>query len=229
MSGLSTTFRPVRLTSFACLALMVAATVVACSSSATTPPAAAASTASPAAIVSQAPVAIPGADAASASPSEVTSPSSAASPSPTAYTGRYGSGATPTPAATPRPTPKATPRPTPKPTPKPVSVVVKTRSTGVGTVLVGPNGMTLYTLKSDPTNGSGCTGDCAANWPPFLVKTGTTIKGGSGVSGTFGSFARSGKRQVTYEGGALYTFIGDSYAGDTNGQGIDGVWFVAKP
>ena len=28
---------------------------------------------------------------------------------------------------------------------------------------------------------------------------------------------------------ALYTFIGDSYAGDTNGQGIDGVWFVAKP
>ena len=49
------------------------------------------------------------------------------------------------------------------------------------------------------------------------------------MSGTFGSFARSGKRQVTYKGRALYYFAGDSYAGDTNGQGINNVWFVAKP
>ena len=94
---------------------------------------------------------------------------------------------------------------------------------------MGRTGSRLYTLKSDPTNGSGCTGDCAANWPPFLVNTGTTIKGASGVSGRRPSFARSGKRQVTYKGRALYYFAGDSYAGDTNGQGINNVWFVAKP
>jgi predicted lipoprotein with Yx(FWY)xxD motif len=230
MSGLSPTSHPARLTGVASFALVITAALVACSTAATTPPSVAPATASPAAIASGAPTASPGVEAASGSPSPAASPSAAASPSPTSGGGRYGTGgATPTPAPTPRSTPKPTSRPTPTPAPKPVSIVVKTRSTGVGTVLVGPNGLTLYTLKSDPTNGSGCTGDCAANWPPFLVKTGTTIKGGSGVSGTFASFARSGKRQVTYKGRALYYFAGDSYAGDTNGQGINHVWYVATP
>ena len=45
------------------------------------------------------------------------------------------------------------------------------------------------------------------------MKIGTTIKGGSGVSGTFATFARSGKLQVRYKGRALYYFAGDGYAG----------------
>ena len=222
MPGPSAIRRPARLTGLAGLAVVVAAALVACSSSATTPPAATQSTAGPAAIVSEAPATSPSLEAASASPSAVASPAAAASPSATSGPGRYGGGgATPTPA----PTPKTTP----KPPPKPVSIVVKTGSTGLGKVLVGPNGLTLYTLKSDPTNGSGCTGDCAANWPPFLVKAGTTVKGGSGTSGTFGTFARSGKRQVTYKGRALYYYAGDAYVGDTNGDAIGHVWYVAKP
>ena len=35
--------------------------------------------------------------------------------------------------------------------------------------------------------------------------------------------------QVTYNGHLLYTYAGDSKPGDTNGEGIDGVWFVATP
>ncbi len=106
---------------------------------------------------------------------------------------------------------------------------MKSRSTSLGKVLVGPNGRTLYTLSTDPTNGSGCSGGCASNWPPLTVAAGTAISGGSGVDGKFGSFARGGRRQVTYKGRALYYYVGDSAPGQTNGDGAGGVWYVATP
>ena len=98
-----------------------------------------------------------------------------------------------------------------------------------GRVLTGPNGLTLYTLSSDPTNRSTCHGDCAAAWPPFTVKSGSVVAGGSGVTGKFATItSSSGVRQVTYRGRPLYYYSGDSSAGDANGQGIGMVWYVAK-
>src|SRR6266581_1853625 len=35
--------------------------------------------------------------------------------------------------------------------------------------------------------------------------------------------------QVEYNGHPLYTFSGDSAPGQTNGEGITGMWFVATP
>ena len=35
-----------------------------------------------------------------------------------------------------------------------------------------------------------------------------------------------GSTQVTYNGHPLYTYSGDSAAGQANGQGIGGVWFA---
>jgi predicted lipoprotein with Yx(FWY)xxD motif len=212
--------RPIGLVGVAVVAL---AFVVACSSATTAPSVAAPATSSPVAVASQSPAASPSVDVASPS-------ADAASPSPSKAPGRYYAGdPTPTPKPTAGSTPKPTPKPTPGPTSKPASIVVKSRSTSLGTVLVGPNGMTLYTRKSDPANGSTCSGGCADSWPPFLVKTGTVVSGGSGVAGRFATFSRSGKRQVTYKGRALYYFVGDAYVGDTNGQGLGGVWYVAKP
>ena len=211
--------RSARPIGFAGLAVVALALLLACTSAAS-PSVAPPDTSSPVAVVSQSP--------AGASPSaDVASPSvGAPSASPSTAPGRYYTGdATPTP----KPTAGATPKPTPKPTPQPASLVVKSRSTSLGKVLVGPNGMTLYTRKSDPTNGSTCTGGCADSWPPFLVKTGTVVSGGSGIAGKFATFSRSGKRQVTYKGRALYYFAGDAYVGDTNGKGLGGVWYVATP
>lgn len=209
-------------------ALVLIAILVACSSAATNAPAPTQAAASPVAILSAAPAtASPSPEAASPSTPAASSPSVAASPTATAYTGRYGGGATPTPA--PKATPSATPKTSPKPTPKPVSIVVKTRATGIGTVLVGPNGRTLYTRMGDPTNGSGCNGSCATNWPPLLVQQGAVVKGGSGVSGKFTTFARSGKRQVAYNGDALYYYAGDTGAGQTNGDGLGYIWYAAQP
>ena len=35
------------------------------------------------------------------------------------------------------------------------------------------------------------------------------MRGGFGVGGSFGTFARGSRRQVTYKGRALYYFAGD--------------------
>jgi predicted lipoprotein with Yx(FWY)xxD motif len=210
--------RPARLPGFAGLAVVALAFLVACTSATTTPSGVGPATSSPAAIASL--------DAASPSPASASPSSAGASASPSKGPGRYGGG-DPTP--TPKPTSEPTPKPSPKPSPKPASLVVKSRSTSLGKVLVGPNGRTLYTLSSDPNSRSGCSGSCATNWPPLMVASGTVISGGPGVTGKFGSFARSGRRQVTYRGRALYYYKGDSAPGQTNGDGAGGVWYVATP
>ena len=109
-------------------------------------------------------------------------------------------------------------------------VAVNAASGAVGPYLTGPNGMTLYTLKTDSAGTSTCSGTCAQNWPPLTVASGAAFQPGSGVTGTLASFARSdGSQQVTYNGAPLYYFGGDKAAGDTNGQGVGGKWYVAAP
>jgi predicted lipoprotein with Yx(FWY)xxD motif len=115
----------------------------------------------------------------------------------------------------------------------PASLALTSRSTGtLGSFLVGPNGMTLYTLSSDTSTGGTCTGGCLANWPPLLVAPGGTVSGPSGATGTFATVVRAdtGQTQVTYDGRPLFYFAHDTVPGDTNGQGIkafEGTWLVA--
>ena len=40
--------------------------------------------------------------------------------------------------------------------------------------------------------------------------------------------ARHGKLQVTYNGHPLYSYASDSKAGQTNGEGSDGTWYVVS-
>jgi predicted lipoprotein with Yx(FWY)xxD motif len=112
----------------------------------------------------------------------------------------------------------------------PTLTIVSTNAT-VGDYLAGADGKTLYTFSPDSApNTSTCTGDCAANWPAFVLKPGETAVAGAGVTGTIATFARDdGTTQVSYNGKPLYYFAGDKAAGDTTGQGIGGKWFAAKP
>ena len=103
-----------------------------------------------------------------------------------------------------------------------------TNSPTLGAYLTGQNGMTLYVLTKDTPDTSTCSGACASNWPPLVVASGATITGPTGAMGTFATITRSdGTVQVTYNHMPLYYYAGDSTAGDTTGQGTNGVWFVA--
>ena len=94
-------------------------------------------------------------------------------------------------------------------------------SANFGTVLTGPNGMTLYTHAGDSATSSTCTGQCATAWPP-LATTGQP-SAGAGVTGQLGTLTRSdGSTQVTYGGLPLYYWQGDAKAGDVTGNGVNG-------
>ena len=107
---------------------------------------------------------------------------------------------------------------------------VKVASGSMGSFLTGEDGRTLYTFAVDKPNTSNCADTCAQNWPPFTIATGDSLKAGDGVTGTLTTFARAdGTMQVAYDGAPLYYFKNDTKAGDTNGQGVSGKWFVASP
>ena len=107
---------------------------------------------------------------------------------------------------------------------------VKVATGAPGRFLTGEDGKTLYTFKNDTAGKSTCTADCATAWPPFTVESKDQLKAGSGVTGALDVIARDdGTMQVTYKGAPLYYYSGDKKAGDTNGQGLLGKWFVANP
>ena len=99
---------------------------------------------------------------------------------------------------------------------------------GVGTVLVNDAGFTLYHLKTETPGKIVCTGSCVGVWPPVLLPAGVmAAHAGTGLPGTLGTIHRpDGGTQVTYNGFPLYTYSGDTAAGQANGQGIQGVWFA---
>jgi predicted lipoprotein with Yx(FWY)xxD motif len=99
----------------------------------------------------------------------------------------------------------------------------------LGTYLVDGNGMTLYTFTKDVFAGSSvCYGPCAEAWPPVTVAEGQAVTVGEGVDGVVGSITRTdGTMQVTYDGRPLYLWVSDTQPGDTTGQGVGNVWFVA--
>jgi predicted lipoprotein with Yx(FWY)xxD motif len=111
----------------------------------------------------------------------------------------------------------------------PETVVVS--SGDVGDYLVANlGGKTLYTFANDTEGVSNCSGDCAEAWPPFTVGENVQLVGGAGAEGELGTIARDdGEIQVTYNGMPLYFYAEDAASGDTNGQGVGDVWFVAAP
>ena len=106
---------------------------------------------------------------------------------------------------------------------------VKTASKAdLGAYLVDARGMTLYYLTRDTADKSSASAIVIALWPVFYV---ANIAVPPDVNASdFGTITRDdGKMQTTYKGWPLYYYIRDLKAGDTNGQGIGGIWFVVNP
>jgi predicted lipoprotein with Yx(FWY)xxD motif len=112
------------------------------------------------------------------------------------------------------------------------SATVNVANSGLGNILVDSKGRTLYLFQKDTGTTSTCSGACATAWPP-LRASGKPTAGSGAKASLLGTTPRSdGKPQVTYNGHPLYGYQGDSKAGDTNGQAVDGFgapWYVLSP
>ena len=110
--------------------------------------------------------------------------------------------------------------------------VITTHAGSAGAFLTNGSGRTVYLWAKDGMNMSACSGACAAAWPP-VPATGTLTATGGAKASDLGTITRSdGTKQVTYDGHPLYYFVGDSAAGQTNGQASDNFgaqwWLVAS-
>jgi predicted lipoprotein with Yx(FWY)xxD motif len=111
------------------------------------------------------------------------------------------------------------------------SVTVKTRKIhGLGTVLVNSKGRTLYVFMKDKHRHVTCTGSCATFWPPLKKGSHKLTAGGTAKAKLLGSDKDpAGGRVVTYNHWPLYTYTGDSAAGQATGQALNlsgGKWYV---
>ncbi|MCX7794097.1 MAG: hypothetical protein N2257_06815 [Thermodesulfovibrionales bacterium] len=99
---------------------------------------------------------------------------------------------------------------------------------GLGKYLTDAEGKTLYWFKKDAPGKSTCTGPCLERWPLYYRESIVPPKGLKAED--FGTITREdGKKQTTFRGYPLYYFFNDKKAGDTNGQGVNNVWFVINP
>jgi len=99
----------------------------------------------------------------------------------------------------------------------------KSSESKMETHLTDANGMSLYTFDKDTTNTSNCNGACATLWPPLLVKEGEE------KPASYTRITRNdGSLQWALNGKPLYTWVRDTKPGDITGDGVKGVWHLAK-
>jgi predicted lipoprotein with Yx(FWY)xxD motif len=107
-------------------------------------------------------------------------------------------------------------------------IITLQTSNTLGDILVDGNGKTLYVFTKDVSGQSLCTGGCLSDWPIYYA---SDIQPGAGINlSDFSTITRSdGAQQTTYKGWPLYYYAGDDAVGETNGEAVGSVWFVAKP
>lgn len=127
-------------------------------------------------------------------------------------------------------------------------VVVRASASRYGPVLVTGSGLALYgfsgdafpfSVKNPPQFQIDCTAlntspsglPCTTPWPPLLA-TGRLVAGPGVRRAGLGTVTRDGVKQVTYFGQPLYTFVGDTTAGQVNGENVaafKGVFWLVSP
>jgi predicted lipoprotein with Yx(FWY)xxD motif len=106
--------------------------------------------------------------------------------------------------------------------------VQTTNNADLGSILTDADGHTLYLFEQDQGTTTACTTGCSSTWPALTADGKPTA--GDGVDASLLGTAKQadGMVQVTYNGHLVYRYSGDAAAGDTNGEGISGVWFVVS-
>jgi predicted lipoprotein with Yx(FWY)xxD motif len=114
----------------------------------------------------------------------------------------------------------------PAPTGASADAVKTAANPRLGTLLVDARGMTLYRLTGEGDGKFICdSAFCEKHWPPLSASATS-----SAISGLGKVKRPDGMEQLTYRGGPLYTFTGDTAPGQVNGQGTveGGRWIAVK-
>lgn len=99
----------------------------------------------------------------------------------------------------------------------------------LGHQLTDARGTTLYVFSRDQPGVSNCADDCAVRWPPAIVASDAVPTFPLALPGSLGTTSRAdGTLQLTYDGRPLYGSANDASPGDTTGQAVGGVWWVAN-
>lgn len=103
------------------------------------------------------------------------------------------------------------------------SAPVQQRVTNLGEVFTDDEGMTLYTFNKDKPGISNCNDGCAIKWPPLLAKDDAQ------EGGRFSIITRAdNSKQWALDGRPLYRWINDNAPGDTTGEEVKSLWYVAQ-
>jgi predicted lipoprotein with Yx(FWY)xxD motif len=99
----------------------------------------------------------------------------------------------------------------------------------LGQLLADANGRTLYGFTKDADGSPTCVDGCANAWPPVVVDESLDLSS-LPASASFSIVDRpDGSKQLKAGKWPLYYFSGDTAAGEANGQGSGGIWFVVAP
>jgi predicted lipoprotein with Yx(FWY)xxD motif len=96
-----------------------------------------------------------------------------------------------------------------------------------GEFLVDGGGFALYAFTSDTEGTPTCEGDCLTAWP--LVPGGTAVSPDLDAALFTEVPHPTGVSQMKAGEWPLYRYIDDTAAGQTNGQGVGGVWWLVAP
>jgi predicted lipoprotein with Yx(FWY)xxD motif len=104
--------------------------------------------------------------------------------------------------------------------------------TSLGTILTTSSGFTLYEFTRDRVGENSCVKQhgCAQAWPALETSGKPTAGAGIKASSLSSIHISGGARQVTYDGRALYTYVGDS-RGSTSYVGVSafgGTWYAVN-
>jgi predicted lipoprotein with Yx(FWY)xxD motif len=93
-------------------------------------------------------------------------------------------------------------------------------------VLTNTQGWTLYYRTSDAPPSTVCSAGCASAWPPLVISGSSSPTSAASLPGKLTIVADANGNQIEYNGHPLYTYSGDTGPGQTNGEGVGGVWHV---
>ena len=109
------------------------------------------------------------------------------------------------------------------PTTSSTGSVIKTATATVNgasvTLLTNAQGMTLYYRTSDAPPSTVCSGGCAGAWPPLIMSGSSVPTSATSLSGKLTVVADANGNQVEYNGHPLYTYSGDTAAGQMTVEG----------